>query len=98
MLILAKTILQADLYKAFYDAYMADFAPNKVVEEKAYDATAKIAMQKKAANYASGLSKDLANAIYKFVKEIDIQASVTGVIAPSGPCMGMIPPTNFKIM
>ena len=64
MLITAKTILQADLYKAFYDAYMADFASNKVVEEKAYDAKAKMAMQKKAANYASGLSKDLADELF----------------------------------
>lgn len=98
MLITTKTILQADLYKAFYDAYMVDFTPNIVAEERSYDANIKSAMEKKAIKYATGLSIDLTDAIYKFVKEIGIQASATGVIAPSGPCTGVIPPSNFKIL
>lgn len=98
MLVTAKIKLQKELYKALYDAYMADFAPNIVTEEGSYDANIKSAMEKKAIKYATGLSMDLTDAIYKFVKEIGIQATVTGVSSPVGPCTGMLLPTNFKIM
>lgn len=98
MLITAKNKLQEDLYNAFYNAYMSNFVPNVVTEEKSYDLNIKNAMEKKAKTYATGLSKDVANAIYNFVKEISIQASVKGVISPMGPCTGMLIPADFKIM
>ena len=61
-------------------------------------------MEKKANDFAEKLSKtlasDLATAIHDFVKEIGIQINTVppSVIAPSGPCTGMIPMTSFTIM
>lgn len=96
-LIGSKPVLQADLFKAFYDAYMTQFAPSLDSDGGAADGEANSKMKQKATNFSQKLSVSMADAIYKFVKEISIQATVTGVVAPSGPCSGMIPPTNFKV-
>ena len=92
----SKPILEQDLYKAFYDAkmtlYNADPSMNSCNNE-AHDA-----IKKAADKFAKTLSKDMAQAIYDFVMEISIQATVTGtVIAPSGPCTGVIPITSFTV-
>ena len=53
----------------------------------------------KAIEFANSLSVDMADAIYKFVKEIGIQVTIPpSVIAPSGPCSGIIPMTSFTII
>lgn len=95
----AKPILQQDLYNAFYNAYMTQYASNNLKDIAKFDNDMKEAMEKKAKDFSEQLSKDMAEAIYKFVKEIGIQATVTGtIIAPSGPCTGSIPSTNFTII
>lgn len=95
----AKPLLEQKLYKAFYDAYMTQCDANSLESASKYDGETKSAFQKKADQFSKSLSKDMADAIYNFVKEIGIQANVSGVvIAPSGPCTGMIPMTNFTII
>lgn len=97
-LIASKPILEQDLYKAFFDAYMTQFQGNTVPEASKYDGEMQKAMQEKADKFSKTLSKEMADAIYNFVKEISIQATVTGtIIAPSGPCTGALPPTSFTI-
>lgn len=96
-LIESKPILQADLFKAFYDAYMTQFASSLDPDGSSIDGKANSKMQQKATNFSQKLSVSMADAIYKFVKEISIQATVTGVESPSGLCTGTIPPVNFKI-
>lgn len=94
----AKPKLEQELNKAFYDAYMTQYEDNKVPEAGKYNSNVKSSLEKKAHEFADSMAKDMANAIYNFVKEIGIMATVTGTItAPSGPCMGNIPLTNFTI-
>ena len=94
----AKIILQMDLFNAFKDAYMTQFESNVVTAASKYDSGRKSSLEKKAIDFADSLSKSMAEAIYAFVKEIGIQASMTGtVIAPSGPCTGNIPMPNFTV-
>ena len=96
-LIESKPVLQADLFKAFYDAYMTQFTPSLDLDGSSVDGEAKSKMQQKATDFSQKLSIGMADAIYKFVKEISIQATVAGVIAPSGLCTGTIPPISFKV-
>lgn len=105
MLVTAKIKLQADLMSMLQQAYMQNFASNKVVEEKAYDVKAKMAMQKKALKFAQTAAGPVANAIYKFVKEIGITATIPPSVTappapplPGGPCTGTMLMTNFKII
>ena len=94
----AKTKLEMDLKQAFFDAYMTQYEPNNIPQAAKYDNDTKIAMQKKADDFSISLSKDLATAIYDFVKEIGITVTLSGtVISPSGPCTGTIPITSFTI-
>lgn len=97
MLTTAKTALQNSLLSMLIDAYMTQFAPSLDSDGSSADGEANSKMQQKATNFSQKLSVSMADAIYKFVKEISIQATVAGVVAPSGPCVGMIPPTNFKV-
>lgn len=93
----AKPKLQSDLYKAFYDAYMTQCGTDPGAGK--YNNEANKVMMDHADKFANSLSTDMAEAIYNFVKEIGIQATVTGtVIAPSGPCTGNIPPTSFTVI
>jgi hypothetical protein len=93
----AKPKLQLDLYKAFYDAYMTQCGSDP--EAGKYNSETNNAMMQAADKFANSLSADMAEAIYNFVKEIGIQATVTGtVIAPSGPCTGSLPPTSFTVI
>lgn len=95
----AKIILQQDLFKAFKDAYMTQYESNKVSSASKYDHDVKQALNKKAIEFANSLSVDMADAIYNFVKEIGIQVTIPpSVIAPSGPCSGIIPMTSFTII
>jgi ApbE superfamily uncharacterized protein (UPF0280 family) len=58
----------------------------------------KNALDKKAHDFADSMAKDMANAIYNFVKEIGIMATVSGTVAaPSGPCVGTIPMNGFTV-
>ena len=92
----SKPILEQDLYNAFYDAYMTQYQPDPSMNS--CDSEAKANIEKYADIFSKSLSKDMAQAIYDFVKEISIQANASGVvIAPSGPCTGVIPPTNFTV-
>lgn len=99
--------------KAAHDAYMEQYQSNKVSEAgsktdeesgKKYDDQTKETMEglaeKFAEKFASSISKDMATAIYDFVKEIGIQVNTIppSVISPSGPCTGMIPMTSFSVM
>lgn len=94
----AKTILQMDLFNAFKDAYMTQFESNVVTAASKYDSGRKSSLEKKAIEFADSLSKDMAEAIYAFVKEIGIQATISGtVVAPSGPCMGSIQIPDFTV-
>ena len=93
----AKPLLQQDLYNAFYDAYMTQY--NEDPEIGSCNSEAKSELDKAAKKFASSLSSDMAQAIYDFVKEMSIQATVTGtIISPSGPCTGSMPPTSFTIL
>ena len=95
----AKIILQQDLFNAFKDAYMTQYEGNKVPEASKYNSEMKLAMEQKAIKFANSLSSDMATAIYNFVKEIGIQVTVPpSVIAPSGPCSGVIPMTSFTVI
>ena len=107
MLSVAKIELQNKLKSiiklAFYNAYMTQNQPNAVSEAQKYDNVGKDQMKKLANDYAEELSKslakDMAEAIYNFVKEIGIQVTIPpSVIAPSGPCTGVIPLTSFTII
>ena len=94
----AKPKLEMDLNKAFYDAYMTQYEDNKVSEAGKYNSDMKNALDKKAHEFADSMAKDMADAIYNFVKEIGIMATVSGtVVAPSGPCAGTIPLTGFTV-
>lgn len=96
-LIAAKPILQQDLYKAFHDAYMSQFQNNS--EAGKYNNDSKKSIEKAADKFSQQLSKDMAQAIYDFVKEIGIEVIIPPtVISPSGPCTGSIPMTNFTIL
>ena len=89
--------LQLDLYKAFYDAYKTQFVSNS--EAGAQTGIVSGDIDKAANQFAMKLSQDMSKAIYDFVKEIGIQANTSGVvIAPSGPCTGIIPMPNFTII
>lgn len=92
----SKPILEQDLYNAFYDAYMTQYQPDPSMNSCNLEAKSNI--EKYADRFSKSLSKDMAQAIYDFVKEISIQANASGVvISPSGPCTGVIPPTNFTV-
>lgn len=92
----AKPKLEKDLYKAFYDAYTSQFSSNSEAGKHSGDAQKVI--EDGADKFADKLSKSMAQAIYDFVKEIGIQATLSGtVISPSGPCTGALPPTSFTI-
>lgn len=94
----AKPKLEMDLNKAFYDAYMTQYEDNKVSEAGKYNGDIRSALDKKAHDFADSMAKDMAEAIYSFVKEIGIMATVSGtVIAPSGPCTGVIPMNGFTV-
>ena len=93
----AQPILQINLYKAFYDAYMSQYSTDP--EAGNCNLEAKKSFEKAASKFSQQLSQDMAQAIYDFVKEMSIQAVVTGtIVAPSGPCTGSIPPSNFTII
>lgn len=103
----SKIKLEQDLKKAFkdaaYDAYMTQFKSNSLLDAQKYDNDTKDAMEKQAKDYAKALADtlagDMAKAIYDFVKEIGIMVTIPpSVIAPSGPCTGSIPITNFTII
>lgn len=92
----AKPLLQKNLYNAVYNAYMTQISEDPEAGE--YNARAKQSLQKAADKFASALSKDMADAVCDFVKEMSITATVTGTItSPAGPCAGAIPPNNFII-
>ena len=93
----AKPKLEQDLYKAFNDAYLSQFQSNP--DAGKYSGEAQNSVKESADKFAKELSKTMAQAIYDFVKEIGIQATLSGtVISPSGPCTGALPPTSFTIM
>lgn len=95
----AKVKLAADLQKAFHDAYMEQFSTNELTAMIKYDPAVYAAMQLNARNFSMTLASQMADAIYDFVKQMQITATVTGtVISPSGPCTGSIPPTSFTII
>lgn len=107
MLSTAKMSLQSDLKDAFeaaaYDAYMEQYQPNKVAEAKSDNDVKKgfeDLADKFSKKFASSVSKDMATAIYDFVKEIAISVNSVppSVISPSGPCTGTIPMTSFSVM
>ena len=78
---------------------MTQYEDNKIPEASKYNSEMKFAMEQKAIKFANSLSSDMATAIYNFVKEIGIQVTVPpSVIAPSGPCSGVIPMTSFTII
>lgn len=94
----AKPQLEKDLYNAFYNAYMTQYNSNSADGVSDFDSTIKGSMEAQAQKFSDALSKGMATAIYDFVKEIGIDATVSGtVIAPSGPCAGTIPQTSFVI-
>ena len=107
MLTTAKPILQQELYKstydAAYDAYMSQF---KSIQRHKNMQEANQAMIESATRFAKTLadklSVDMADSIYKFVKEIGIMVTIPPtVIAPpgiqGGPCVGTITMENFKV-
>ena len=97
MLVSAKPNLEQKLNKVLYDAYMTQY--NEDPEIGSCNSEAKSELDKAAKKFASSLSGDMAQAIYDFVKEMSIQATVTGtIISPSGPCTGSMPPTSFTIL
>ena len=100
MLANAKPVLEQELYKYIYDAYMEQFSTNP--EAQKYATEANDTMIKAATKFASKLSKGMADAVYKFVMDIGITVTIPPtVIAPpgvqGGPCSGTILPTNFNI-
>ena len=97
MLSLAKPILEKKLLDILYNAYMSQYSTDP--EAGNCNLEAKKSFEKAASKFSQQLSQDMAQAIYDFVKEMSIQATVTGtIVAPSGPCTGSIPPSNFTII
>lgn len=97
MLSLAKPILEKKLLDILYNAYMSQYSTDP--EAGNCNLEAKKSFEKAASKFSQQLSQDMAQAIYDFVKEMSIQAVVTGtIVAPSGPCTGSIPPSNFTII
>lgn len=78
---------------------MEQFSPNELTPMIKFDPAVYAAMQLNANSFANTLAAPMADAIYDFVKQMQITATVTGtVISPSGPCTGSIPPTSFTII
>lgn len=106
MLNIAKPILQQKLLPILKNAYMTQYEGNKVVEASKYNSESELLFQKKAQEFAMKAAGPVADAIYKFVKEIGIQVTIPpSVIAPplppalpGGPCSGIIPMTSFTII
>lgn len=101
MLKTAKPILEQELYKVAYDAYMEQFTSNS--EAQKYAGVANEEMVKFANKFAKKLSSGMADAIYKFVKDIGINITIPPtVIAPpgimGGPCTGSILPQDVKVL
>lgn len=96
-LIDAKPKLEQQLYNAFYDAYMTQSIQN-IDEASSLNGNIEKKFDEAAIKFSQQLSKDMAQAIYEFAKEMSIEANVAGTVnAPSGPCTGSIPSTNFTI-
>lgn len=104
MLSTAKPILQMNLQKILYDAYMTQYQPDPSMNS--CNTEAQISMEQAAIKFAQKASGPTADAIYNFVKEIGITIMVPPSIIspplppalPGGPCSGSIPPTNITIM
>ena len=97
MLSTAKPILETKLRQILIDAYKTQFVSNS--QAGAQSGIVSSDIDKAANQFAMKLSQDMSKAIYDFVKEIGIQANASGVvIAPSGPCTGIIPMPNFTII
>lgn len=108
MLISAKPTLQTDIQKLMYDAAREAYLTSqetgdadpiiskrmKQDQEKAADRFAKA--------FSNSCCQPLADAIYKFVKEIGITLTPSGALISTSimspaPCTGMCPPNDFMI-
>ena len=114
MLSTAKPILQSQLLQilqnASYEMFMTQFAKNQISEAGKYDGDRENKMKQFASEFSQKFAQEasgpVAQAIYDFVKEIGIQVTIpSSVISPAkppplpgGPCSGMIPMINIKIL
>jgi hypothetical protein len=105
MLSVAKPILQQQLLSILEAGYMSQFNQNELADARKYDSNIKSRYNNNAKKFAQTASGPVADAIYNFVKEIGIMATITGTITappappvlPGGPCFGSIPLTGFVI-
>lgn len=105
-LIASKPILEEKLKKLLYEAYIKQFLT--MTNQSMADLSLEMAKNahSMANNFAKAASKGAANAIYDFVKSMDITITPTGMIAPpaptgippGGPATGTITSSNITII
>lgn len=105
-LIASKPILEEELKKLLYEAYIAQFLNMTDQSLASLNAEMAKSAHQMANKFAKAASKGAANAIYDFVKSMDITITPTGMMAPpaptgvppGGPATGTITPTNITIV
>ena len=100
----AKLLFEQKIYQILFNAYMTQFtsSPEAMGCNNAAQKIVTVAADK----FASKASNPVAEAIYKFIKEIGIQINTSGIIIsppmppsmPGGPCTGIIPVNNITIL
>lgn len=102
-LIASKPILEQELKKILYEAFFKQFLS---ISDASISASVMQQGHKMANKFAKAASKGAANAIYDFVKSMDITITPTGMMAPpapsgyppGGPATGTIAPSNITII
>lgn len=105
-LIASKPVLEQELKKLLYEAYLAQFLNMTDQSLASLNAEMIKNAHQMANKFAKTASKGAANAIYDFVKSMDITITPTGMMAPpapsgyppGGPATGTITPTNITIV
>ena len=105
MLSTAKPILENQLLKILYDAYMTQYETNQLSDISKYDYEIKDKFLILATKFSQEAAGPTAEAIYKFIKEIGINITIPPSITappvpptlPGGPCSGAIPISNITI-
>lgn len=105
-LIASKPVLEQELKKLLYEAYLAQFL--NMTDQSLANLNAEMIKNahQMANKFAKAASKGAANAIYDFVKSIGITITPTGMMAPpapsgyppGGPATGTITSSNITII
>lgn len=96
-LIESKETLKRQITKILYNAYMSQYAPNKLESVQMFDVQIKNLFHTSAEKFAHTAAEPTVDAIYEFLKQITITINPSTIIAPAapptipmGPCNGII--------